>query len=497
MAISISHRFIAVFAIVKRKPNVLWIVADHQIHASQPTNFNRFPLQQKLNQLGTRFERAYTVLPICSPARASMLTGLYPHAHGLTENDGRFGGREGLSPDEWMVHQPLREAGYRCGWFGKWHVDNHRAAIDYGFEGFSLAGYGYPYNCDAYRHYLKRKGLSNPVAEILIKNESGLPPGSDIELIGETTWFDCVSGVAQLKGPVAAHEAFFVTDLARQWLNSMGDEPFFLRVDPWGPHPPYLLGDPFIGMLDDYEIQLPSNFYSDLTQRPNHHRDYRDYWRTTLGLNEEHWRKQYQYALEHVVLVETALASLLEHIDLKNTLVIFNSDHGDAVASNGGVANKGDMMVEATMQIPMMLAGTDIPAGQSCNRLVSNLDLAPTVLDVCGVEPKRELHGMSLTGIINNPECDWRGGFMTQHYGLQEPLVQRAWYHDNAKLVVHQDGFIELYNLMSDPEELQNLALQPRYQMQLYSMQQELLNAMRAVADSDERITRILEIAVS
>lgn len=476
---------------MSRKPNILWIVGDHQIHASQPRGFNQFPLQQTLSQLGSKFDRAYTVLPICSPARASMLTGLYPHAHGLTENDGRFGGREGLTPSEWMVHQPLRDAGYRCGWFGKWHIDNQRSALDYGFEGFSLAGCGYPYNCDEYREYLEKKGLQDPVAEVLIRNESRLDTGGEIELIGDTEWYECVSGVARLNGPVAAHEAFFVADLATQWLDTMGDENFFLRVDPWGPHPPYLLGDPFLGALDDVDIQLPSNFHSDLQHRPNHHREYRDYWREAVGLDDELWRKQYQCALEHVMLAEAALVELLEHIDLDNTLVIFNSDHGDAVSSNGGVVNKGDMMVEATMRIPMMLAGSGVPAGKSYDQLVSNLDIAPTVLEMYGVDSERELHGKSLIDMIDNPECSWRNGLMTQHYGLQEPLIQRAWYRGHKKLIVHQDGFLELYDLASDPDELENLALEPRHRMELESMQQEIMTAMHTVADNDDRIMRV------
>ena len=116
------------------------MVADHQAHAHHwPIVWNT-PLKRRLAREGCNFASARTVLPICSPARASMLTGLYPHAHGITENDGRFGGRAGLDPGDRLVHQPFREAGYRCGWFGKWHVDNHRSAADYGFEGFSLPG---------------------------------------------------------------------------------------------------------------------------------------------------------------------------------------------------------------------------------------------------------------------------------------------------------------------------------------------------------------------
>ena len=377
---------------MSRQPNILWIVSDHQVHASRPAGFDRFPLQQRLAQLGVAFTRASSVLPICSPARASMLTGLYPHAHGLTENDGRFGGRTGLDPSDWMLQQPLQEAGYRCGWFGKWHLDNHRSALDYGFEGFSLPGYGYPYGNQTYRDYLERKGLDHPVARMELRNESGTAPGTDFSLIDEPGWFDCESGVARLQGPVEAHEAWFLADLAGDWLDGSHEKPFFLRVDTWGPHPPYLLVEPFTGMLDQDDISLPGNFYHNLENRPEHHRDYRDYWQAALHFDEAEWRLMYQRALEHVILVETALLSLLDRIDLDNTLVVFNSDHGDAVGSNGAVANKGSLMSEATLRIPMLMAGAGLPAGVTCNHLVSNLDLAPTLLDCCAIDIDHELH---------------------------------------------------------------------------------------------------------
>ena len=467
------------------RPNVLWIVSDHQIHAARPPGLARFPLQAKLARLGVEFTHARTVLPVCSPARASMLTGLYPHAHGLTENDGRFGGREGLDPADWMLQQALLDAGYRCGWFGKWHLDNRRSALDYGFEGFSLAGYGYPYASAAYRDYLERQDLDNPVARIEIGGESGLQAGAEIELAGRDSWFDYESGVARLQGPVEAHEAFFVADLAARWLDEIGDERFFMRVDPWGPHPPYLLGAPFAGMLDNDDIDLPHNFYSDLEHRPGHHRDYRDYWRQTLQLEPAQWRQMYRCALAHAIQVETALCKLLDKIDLQNTLVVFNSDHGDAVGSNGAVANKGGLMAEATMQIPLLLAGAGLPAGEARSQLVSNLDLAPTLADICAVDTGRELHGQSLLRLIENPQADWREGLLTQHYGLHDNIVQRAWYQDDCKLVLQPDGFEELYRLSRDPGETDNLANQPEHAQRMAAMRGSLFKSMTAFGDAD------------
>lgn len=106
---------------------------------------------------------------------------------------------------------------------------------------------------------------------------------------------------------------------------------------------------------------------------------------------------------------------------------------------------------------------------------------------------------MKSTGsnLIDNPASRWREGLMTQHYGLQEPLVQRAWYRGDYKLIVHQDGFCELYNLAHDPGELNNLALNPLHETELQSMQRELITAMRAVSDDDERIVPILEVALA
>ena len=225
------------------RPDIVWIVTDHQIHAGRPEGVH--PLQNWFARHGTTFTRAHTVLPICSPARASMLTGRLPHAHGLTENDGRFGGRAGLEPSDAAIHQVFASAGYRLGWFGKWHVDNERGAGAYGFEGFSPAGYGYPYGTDAYRAYLEAQSIPSPVARVMIPGESAIARGTRVSLTDDARWFDDEVGLLELEGDHRAHEAAFLTHLARAWFEARKpDEPRFLRIDPWGPHPPYLTSRP-------------------------------------------------------------------------------------------------------------------------------------------------------------------------------------------------------------------------------------------------------------
>ena len=475
---------------VQSRPNILWMVADHQAYANRPALARSFALQARLAREGTRFTRAYTALPVCSPARASMLTGRYPHAHGLTENDGRFGGRPGLEPDDWLLHKPLAETGYRCAWFGKWHLDNARSALDYGFEGYSLPGYGYPYGTAAYRAYLKRAGLPAPVAEIELPGESGIAAGTRIDLCAAGAWFDFEAGAGRLDGPPECHEAYFLARLAADWLEGVGGEPFFLRIDPWGPHPPYLPAAPFHGMLDRGAVGLPLNLGSDLAGRPTHHRGYRDYWQDTLGLDAEGWRRMAARALEQVALVEAALAGLLDALDrlglAENTLVIFTADHGDAVGSNGGVANKGGLMVEETMAIPLLLRGPGIAKAALRGQPVGNIDIAPTILAACGIEAETTLHGISLL----DPAAR-RRGLMAEHYGLHQPILQRACYEGHWKLVVQEDGFAELYDLAVDPCETRNLAAGPEERPRLEGLWAGLLEAMDKTDDHGPRLAAI------
>ena len=479
----------------RQPPNIVWLVADHQPLANRGPVATSFALQSRFAREGTCFDRAYTVLPICSPARASMLTGLYPHAHGLTENDGRFGGRENLDPTDWMIHQPLLEAGYRCAWFGKWHVDNHQTAQDFGFEGWSVPGYGYPYGEPAYRDYLERHGLPDPVATIELAGETGATAGATCNLAEVGDWFAYESGSAVVQSPAETHEAFFVSSLARDWIESFAGEPFFVRVDPWGPHPPYITAPGFDGMIPECDVVLPGNFGSDLAHRPRHHRDYRDGWQRLLGLDEAGWRLMARRALEQTALVESALNGVLDTLDrlglAENTLVIFNTDHGDAVASNGGVANKGGLMVEETQRIPLALRGPGVAAGLRRDTLVSSMDLPATILDAVGLQSDHVLHGQSLIPLLGSGDPLWRDGLMTQHYGLHEPILQRAWHQDSWKLVVQQDGFIELYDLETDPAECCNLATEPEHRARLSQMLEGLQTAMQNCGDDALSLPRL------
>jgi len=480
------------------RPNVLWLVADHQAFANRGVSPALFPLQKRLSGLGTVFSRAYTVLPICTPSRASMLTGLYPHTHGLTENDGRFGGRAEVGRDDRMIQHDFAAAGYRCGWFGKWHLSQQQSALDFGFEGFSLPGYGYPYNTPEYRAYLSGIHTGPLWAEVELSGESRRAPGSRVDLLQETDWFDYEAGTALLHGPEEVHEAHFLSAAATGWLQILPeDQPFFLRVDAWGPHPPYTIPAGFVSPLAG--TVPPDNLDHDLKTRPAHHAAYRDQWRQDLPGQAFDWPLLAQRALEHCIVVERALVRLVDHLEqagqLENTVIVFCADHGDAVASNGGVMNKGSLMTEETMRIPMMFAGPGIPSGVVSDSLFCNVDIAPTLHDLCDVTPDRKLQGVSAARTLRDPSTTpARRQLMTQHYGLHVPILQRAFNRDAWKYVIQPDGYEELYDLAADPCELNNLAHSVDHDTCLKAMRTGLLTEMRALEDNDPRLDRVHRI---
>ncbi|MDE0241981.1 MAG: sulfatase-like hydrolase/transferase [bacterium] len=480
-------------------PNILWLNTDQQTIANRPGPARKLPLQTRLAAQGMNFRRAYTVLPICSPARASMLTGLYPHNHGLTENDGRFGGRAGLEPSDTLVTGLLRERGYRCAWFGKWHLHQELDARAFGFEGYAPAGYAYPYASADYRAYLERNALPDPIARIELSGESGTPPGKEITLTRAQDWFDFEAGSAILEGPAETHEAFFVAELAERWLRDPGDGPFFMRVDTWGPHPPYLVGAPFAGMFADLDSAASPNLVSDLKARPAHHAAYRDHWRDILDDGARDFALLSRRALQSASLCEAALVRLLDVLEdsgrIDDTIIIFTADHGDAVASNGGMMNKGGLMVEETLRIPMLIAGPGIPQGSN-DSLVCNIDVAPTLLDLCGIAA-HEMDGTSLSSLLRRTGPLPRDGLMTEHYGLTTPLWQRAFHKGRWKLVVQDDGFTELYDLACDPAEMNNLAASAVHAGTLRDMRGGLAKALARYGDDSAPAMTIRDTAMS
>ena len=489
---------------IKRQPNIVWLLSDHfayKQYADLPGPKPYTPTLNRIASEGAFFNNAYTVCPLCGPARASMLTGRYPHNHGIIQNDGNCGAPVDFEPDIRLFSHYLNRAGYRCGYFGKWHCGHVRTALDYGFEGWTLPDYGFPYNKDIYRDYLRKNKLREPVVELEYEFGSRKPFGR-INLCEEPNAFAHMNCSGVLLSQAEAHESFFVTYLACKWLEQRSEnlQPFLLRVDVWGPHQPYFVAAPFKDSIDPAKIPEYPSFNRSLDDRPAHHRDFGKHCCDKRVLSEwSDWRKVAARCYEHISLVDNALGSVLETLDrcglYENTIVIYTTDHGDILASNGGLFDKGSMMVEETMRIPMAVRWPGrIKPGFKSSALVTNMDIVATVLDAAGAEMPPGLDGQSMLSLFESSDNEkWREELMCEHHGHAVDAFQRFLRWKNYKYVAHYNDIDELYDLDRDPFELRNRAEDPEMKDIRNEMRERLAKQMIKSGDNSCKAGEMLK----
>ncbi|MEM7116162.1 MAG: sulfatase-like hydrolase/transferase [Chloroflexota bacterium] len=254
---------------MNKRPNILFLMNDHQLYYRHGWD-GGVPIQRphfdRLAAQGIEFKRAYTVCPLCTPARRSILTSLFPHTHGQLQN----------RPERPFRHQTyltqLAHAGYDNYYFGKWHAGAGTAA-DFGCQGYSLPGYGNPYTSAKYKTYLRQHGIQPPtiIVERDFAHENRLPPGVPYQQTDEQGCWEHMSGI--MDAPEDAHEAFFLANLACDQLEEIArsgrKRPFSLRIDFWSPHQPYFPTPRFARMYNPADIPVYGNFYDELETKPS------------------------------------------------------------------------------------------------------------------------------------------------------------------------------------------------------------------------------------
>ncbi len=469
-------------------PNILWFTTDHQIYHQLLSCYGHLvelPNIRRLCREGAWFHRAYTCCPLCSPARASMLTGVYPHRHGVRLNIPK--GAPGFRPDQDFFHEPLRAAGYRLGYFGKWHCGDDRLPQDLGFEGWSLPGYGHPYGSGQYKEYLDDVGGAFPATVRCDWCKDDPAAGGRRYELGNT--WGPFSSAGVLDGPEAVHEAHFVTRLARNWLSEVGrnPEPFLLKVDVWGPHQPYHSAGDVAGRIPPEAVEEYPSFRRSLTGLPHCYQLAADRVGPHCPTGDwDWWRQPVARALEQTMLVDRALGALLTDLDrlglTDDTLVIVGSDHGDLLAAHGGLFNKDAVMVEETLRIPLFMRWPGrIRSGRVTDALVSNLDIPATILAAAGVGVPEHYDGKDLLPLADGTASAVRQDLLIQSFGCFGPdHNQRTLRWKNLAYTLHHGEGEELYDLANDPFQMQNLAGQDE---RTETMRTRLYDCMRAHDD--------------
>ena len=485
------------------KPNILFIITDHQAyfdHFRKGEFELEMPVFERFCSQGVRFDRAYSVSPTCSPARASMMSGLYPSAHGLRWNtEGLFmpGNRSDFAPDTRLYNHWLAEEGYRNAYVGKWHCGHERLPEDFGMEGWSLPDYGKIYMSDAYRRYAERRGLGDARAKIEYNLNHPEWAGQTLVLHHESPWY-FMNGSGVLVGPPEAHEENFVAHLAAEKLRELtgGGRPWSLTVSFWGPHHPYYPTAPYAGTVDPRSIPEYPSFADDLQDKPLRYQIHRDLVHGPPGKHWkgwETWGNVLARCYEQQLQLDGAIGEVLGALDdlgqTEQTMVIWVADHGDAVASHGGVWDKASTFTEEVARVPMAIRFPgQVPAGVRTDKLVSNMDVTGTLIDAAGASVPEHMHSRSLLPLCRDPgSADWADQLICEHNGHGDDILQRMIVTDRYKYVAAIFDGDELYDLEADPHEMNNLVDSPEHAGVCKEMRERLIEHIER---TDDRLAR-------
>jgi arylsulfatase A-like enzyme len=426
------------------QPNVLLVVTDQERYdLTAPDGPDvATPATDRLSREGLRCERAYTPTAICSPARVSMLTGLYPHNHGVLSNPTRDAIRTAL-PDCPTMGERARAAGYETDYVGKWHVEGSEPA-DAGFE--KLTGWAHSddqlLDTADHREFVRERG-HDPDA---VTTEGGV---TDL--------------------PAEATQTGYLAERAIERLaeHAGGESPFLMRLDFPGPHGPYVAPQEYVDQYDPDDIDPWPSFAETFDGKPRVHEHHPEYY----GAEDRSWSEWAEtatryFAFEH--LIEDQFARVLDALDEfglgEDTVVVRTADHGEFVGHHRQ-GNKGPLMYEDIYHVPMVVRWPGVAeAGATTDAFVELQDLMPTVCDLAGTDIP-ETDGRSLRPVFAGEQAEWRDAAFAEYHGEPETLyTQRMVRTDRHKFVFNGPDRNELYDLETDPHELTNLVDHPEYQ---------------------------------
>lgn len=410
------------------------------------------PNLDRLAATGTRFDRWYTPTAICTPARASLLTGQAPFRHKVLANQERnVGYQEDLPEDAFTFGLALRDRGYQVGLLGKWHASSARTPADYGFDGPHLPGWHNPVDHPDYLDYLKEHDL--PPYEIHDRIRGTLPNGGPGNLLA-----------ARLNQPREATFEHYLADRTIELLRRYAADgrPFYLATHFFGPHLPYIVPDEYFDMIDPAVVELPKSIAETFEGKPPVQRNYSAHW-TFDSMPIEVTRKLIAVYWGYVSMIDYEIGRILDALDevqkTQETSVFFTCDHGEFTGSHR-LHDKGPAMYEDIYRTPGIIRIPGAPP-QERDEFVSLLDCTATILDLAGLDTSPAVDSRSLVPLVRGERPDWQPDIVCEFHGHHFPYPQRMLRDDRYKLVVNPESTNELYDLERDPDELLNIYHHP------------------------------------
>ena len=444
--------------------NILWFCCD-QLRADALSGYGNQVIQTKnLDRLmcsGTSFMRAYCQNPLCTPSRASFLTGRYPRS-----TRAFFNGNKIFSRDEKTVIQELTDVGWHCGLTGKLHLTACRNRVEdpseYGYEWSRWSHHPYgPKKGNAYQDWLKEIGIDWDTAYDATFHD-WRPPKIPLDLD------DINNGIAP-----EYHQTTWCVNEAISFIEQMNEQPWCVSVNVFDPHPPFDPPKCYKEKLNVDDMPLPLWKEGELNNKPFAQRD--SWERTnanglmpaTKAIPDQKKREQTRDYLAQILLIDDQLGRLLDYLEAKKlrekTIVIFTSDHGEMLGDHG-IYWKGGFMYEGAVHVPLIFSCPGlIQENVRSNALVELVDIAPTLMELEDLMVPKAMQGISLAPILigkSDPHYHKDAVYCEYYFsaGGLVPVCATMYFDGRYKIIVHHNEAIsELYDLKEDPCEYHNL----------------------------------------
>jgi arylsulfatase A-like enzyme len=430
------------------QPNVLVIITDDQRWDAMSCMGHpvlKTPNLDRLAAEGARFANAFVTTSLCSPSRATMMSGLYAHRHGVLNNFTEY-------PDALPSYpKRLREAGYETAYFGKWHMGETNDAPRSGFDFWmSHAGQG--------RYF-------------------------------DNTWN--INGRREF---IKGYYTTVVTDHAVRWLRRRHDRPFCLVLGQKAPHGGPIEPEPkYAHAFDQSPIQKPLNYDAWRDGKPAWLAESFPTWHGAGGplYNIKDYGKFVRSYLGTLLSVDDSVGRLYEALretgQLDRTLIVFTSDNGFALGEHGRVDKR--TMYEESIRVPLIVRYPPLVSkGKVIKDMVLNLDLAPSILDLCGAPPLADIDGWSWKPLLEGNTRGWRTAWIYfYNYESEFPYTPnvRGIRTADWKYIYYPSGdgepsryTAELYKLNADPLEFRNLVADPTLAKKVEQLKQEMARLM-------------------
>ncbi len=452
------------------RPNILFIMSDdHAAHAvsAYGSVVNHTPHMDRIAAEGVRCDNCHCTNSICTPSRATILTGQYGHVNGVKE----WEALDNRRPVQ--VQKLLGAAGYQTAIFGKWHLGH----------GMAVSVWKDNYESD--------------------RSVPSSPGGFDdwATLPGQGLYHDPVFHTPDGDITCEGYCSDVITDMSLNWLREKRDaeKPFFLCVHHKAPHRPWEPGEAYKDLFADEDLPQPETFDDDYAGRPAAEaakmRILGDLTARDVkadppeGLSEAELKNWYyqRYLKDYlrcVASVDASVGRLLDYLDetgqAENTIIIYTSDQGFFLGDHGWYDKR--FIYEHSLRMPFVMRyPAEIAPGSVRNAILTNLDFAPTLLDYAGVPIPDEMQGVSGREMLcGETPADW-----------QQSLYYRYWNHGGHNICTHYgvrththklvffasppagpkgnvpepciEPYWELFDLVADPNEMSNVYDDPAH----------------------------------